>query len=287
MRNHIIPQKYLHGFTDNDSCLWTYQKDEVKPIYAHPKTTGFVNNFYSDTIEQELNRNFEIPAKPVLDKIRDFQPITESDKHLLSTYIINMILRVPHSKVIIRSQINSVRNKVLWDTARMIMNRTGKTIIEIQHTLENLRLGLENPEQESRLFEYMLAPNRMKNGLDCINNMTWQFLTFNSASAFLTSDNPVFYFPDIGIGNDDSELIFPISTNIVLWASWQQSFASQYCPVDMAIVTEINRKIAFTATRFIYFPSEENWVKAMIKETTLPLRKIVVTGDGKHTLMPR
>lgn len=49
-----------------------------------------------------------------------------------------------------------------------------------------------------------------------LSRMTWRFLIIERRPAFVASDNPVFYDASIGIGRAESEVSFPISSNVAL-----------------------------------------------------------------------
>jgi uncharacterized protein DUF4238 len=79
--------------------------------------------------------------------------------------------------------------------------------------------------------------------------MTWQFLTCGSGQVFLTCDNPVFYFEEIGIGKPYSEVTVPLSSQIALWANWRQDLKEGFVPTTSQAVKEINRRTVTRAAR--------------------------------------
>ena len=89
--------------------------------------------------------------------------------------------------------------------------------------------------------------------------MNWLFLR-SQADQFLTGDNPVFFFEHEGIGKPTSELTFPLSSNLALWATRLPRPSMQYLAASPAGVREINRRTAHNSVRFVYSKANEPWV---------------------------
>lgn len=104
--------------------------------------------------------------------------------------------------------------------------------------------------------------------------MTWTFLTFDERPAFLTCDNPVFFFPQFGIGKAESELSFPISSNIMLWGTRRTNLAEGYFPTRTVIVKEMARRIASVATRFVFHSEKEDWILPFLGKGQWQLNRI-------------
>jgi hypothetical protein len=101
---------------------------------------------------------------------------------------------------------------------------------------------------------------RIKEISPMIASMTWRFLTFDEKPVFLTGDNPVFYFPDLGIAKPKSELSFPISSHVTLWATRRSDLKDGYFPTDMRTVKDMNRRIAKITTRYVFHAKKEEWI---------------------------
>jgi len=98
-----------------------------------------------------------------------------------------------------------------------------------------------------------------------LSQMTWRFFICGEPNAFLTNDNPVFIFKHLGIGKEYSELTFPISNYITLWATWRP-IDEGYFHANNQVVKEINRRTASIATRFIYFSKKRDWVITLVNK---------------------
>jgi hypothetical protein len=104
--------------------------------------------------------------------------------------------------------------------------------------------------------------------------MTWTFLTFDDRPAFLTCDNPVFYFTSIGIGNPDSEITFPISSTLTLLATWRGDLTQDYLKTTEQVVREVNRRTAHNATKYIFHCREEYWIEPFIRKGRWELHRL-------------
>ena len=82
MGQHYIPQYYLEGFTDlpASSNIWVYEKGSSRTFRTAIKTVANENKRWPKSVEAYLANKVEAPAKPVLDKIRNRQPIMQGDK---------------------------------------------------------------------------------------------------------------------------------------------------------------------------------------------------------------
>ena len=105
--------------------------------------------------------------------------------------------------------------------------------------------------------------------------MTWTFLTSEKKQPFLTNDNPVFFFEGLGIGKHQSEITFPISGTIALWATWRTNLAEGYVAAKDAATREINRRIASAATRYVYYSIQAPWVVSLINKKNLKLHRLL------------
>jgi hypothetical protein len=107
-------------------------------------------------------------------------------------------------------------------------------------------------ELQSMIWLKTIPPEMTPRITAALADMTWRFLTFDQQPAFLTSDNPVFFFKGLGIGRPESEVTFLISSKLALWASWRSYLPEGYFPTNMQVVKEINRRTASPATPYVF-----------------------------------
>ena len=78
----------------------------------------------------------------------------------------------------------------------------------------------------------------------------------------------------MGIGNPESEVTFPISSHIALWATWRFDLKEGYFPTNSQVVKELNRRTCSTATRFVFHSHMEDWVLPLLIKDRLQLNML-------------
>lgn len=266
MGDHYVPQYYLKGFSNREGKqIWVYDKQERRKFLTQVKSIANVTGFYSPEVEQYLADTIEVPANRVIRKIRDRGQITGYDKGILAEYMAVMMKRVPKGKERLREHAPSVARKLSQETGEQltIMASTHPekaTLIqkrksEIQEILDKYS---KDPPKEIWLDN--IPPERSPGVVAALTGMTWRFLTFDDKPVFLTSDNPVFYFTSIGIGKPESEVTFPISSYIILWATWRTDLPKGYITATNQTVKEINRRTVRNALRYLFHRKDEYWI---------------------------
>ncbi|MFH1287987.1 MAG: DUF4238 domain-containing protein [bacterium] len=272
MGDHYIPQYYLKGFSKNNGKqIWVYGKNDGRAFTTQIKNIANENNFYDAVTEQYLANKVEAPANRVLDKIRNCEKLTTSDKEILSEYIVVMMKRVPKGKTQVNELIPTIATKIsqkINEGFNIIASKESHKIqlikkrrVEIQKILDKYT------KQPKQIWLDSIPPNMTPKMIAAISSMTWRFLTYNQSPVFLSCDNPVFYFSGIGIGNPKSEITLPISSHITLWATWRSDLVEGYFPTTTRVVKEINRRTASNTTQYIYHCENEDWVLKFIQRS--------------------
>jgi len=135
-----------------------------------------------------------------------------------------MMKRVPRARERVREMAPGVAKSLAEEFDQEVREIIQKKPERRRH-LESLRERLQevldrwsiDPPKEVWLAN--VSPSTSPRLVAALTLMTWRCLLYDRAPAFLTSDNPVFWFTHIGIGRPESEVTFPISSNIVLWAT--------------------------------------------------------------------
>jgi len=281
MRQHYIPKYYLNGFTDpcNPLHIWRYEKGSNSILKTTIKNVANENRRWPKNVEEYLANQIEEPAKPVLDKIRDRQPITQSDKELLSAYIMVMLQRVPRGLERMEAKAPQVLDKVFDDLkreiSRLITEHPSKKSI-LQDRLQELPDLKSKYERDFpiEIWYQNLTRDALPRVRTILPTMTWIFFTSDKKQSFLTSDNPIFFFEGIGIGNPESEITFPISSDITLWAMWYEHLLEGYVAAKDSIIREINRRTVSTATKYVYYSEGAKWVVNLINKKTPRLNRL-------------
>jgi Protein of unknown function (DUF4238) len=281
MGYHYLPQCYLRGFASPvDDMVWTYEKGGPIKFKSDVKKTGHETDYYSLEIESYLANKIENPANPVIEKIRRKEELKKPDKKKLAKYMVVMLKRVPQSKIRMKEMAPGVaiKQEEKWDKeiSKLINEHPDKTDLLEKRRAEikqNLEKYSKNPPKDFWLS--LIPQERSPSVINILQEMTWHFLTFDEYPAFLTCDNPVFYFSWMGIGKAESEVTFPISSNIVLWATWRKDIEEQYSETNIQTLKEINRRTAKNSTRFVYHARDESWIPRFISKENHKLNRLI------------
>jgi hypothetical protein len=274
MHNHYIPQYYLKGFSNSTSSdnIWVYEKGSTLVANRPIKQVANENHRWPDKTEIYLANQIESPANTVLDKIRSRQSITPQDKDLLSSYIVVMWKRVDQGlkrqKTIAPKIFEDIFNH-LHDRILELMKEHPTKISLLENRLlelASLRSKYENEFPIDLWFDSINPETPLQLRL-ILNTMTWIFLTSDKVQQpFLTNDNPVFYFTDIGIGKPESEITFPISSTTTLWATWRIDLNEGYLSAKENAIKQINRRTIKNTTRYVYYSQNVDWALTLINK---------------------
>ena len=281
MGQHYLPQYYLRGFSpDFGQLIWVYDKKKVSKICTQIKSVGNETKLYSDDLETHLANEIEAPANVVLDKIRSYELLTQIEKETLSRYLFILWKRVPEARKRFYSHVPSVLPEVERDVHSKIDQLVSekpeladlgeKRKMEVSTVLE----GFINTPPKDIWHRAIAADANPGAVTKALSEMMWLFMCGEGRGSFLTCDNPVFFFSDIGIGNADSELTFPISSDIALFATRRKDLEEGYFSASKAIVNEVNRRTAFNSSRFVYSHQDKEWIIKFVTKGSWKLNRL-------------
>ncbi len=276
MGDHYVPQAYLRGFTDPQSVnmIWVYDKLQRK---FFPNATNIINvaqenGFYGPEIENALSSDIENPANPVLEKLRRREAITDSERYSLSVYIAVMLSRVPRRRAKVKEKLPAQIESTIQQVIEAIDHIAATTDIQPEIVRKRLR------ELEEIRAEYLAKPPEpviqeinakiprpSEKLVDLIYSMVWRFfIADRGPTRFLTTDNPAFFFESYGFGREESELSFPISSQICLLGNWQAGEgAERFFEIPDFYVKEMNRRNTSAATRFVFYHRRADWIPTL------------------------
>lgn len=286
--HHYVPRYYLRGFTNPpmSNLLWVYEKGSRRTFQTGVSRIGYENHFYTFTeddgtrnttsVESFLTYNIENPANPILRKLREKQMITQEEKRIMSNYIAVMMMRVPRNMERMQQLTPGVKETLAATIDQEVADAMSKNP-DNKETLGNFLAVTK-----SILDEYSEGLPK-KAYLQFINtrfasviyHMTWQFFTSEGGPSFLTNDNPVFFDEGIGIANEHSEISFPISSTVGLWASWRNDVSEGFVRANNQMIKELNNRTISNATRFVFYPFKADWLVAMLNKPVPRLRRII------------
>jgi hypothetical protein len=286
--HHAIPKHYLKGFVEyaGSSYVWEYQKDKPfnrlsslttvqNPFRKSIRKAGAFEDLYAvkdsavvdfETYENQIEA-LEQPAVPIFEKIRRYlkhNNLTQTEKLTFSRYILLMLKRVPSEQ--------KRHNELVWPVAlNEVEEQTSKLLDDYANSLDlgdlsQLARYEQKKDEASQIIdqfrkaipdEVRLQAMIRQSELDfpvILSNMTWQFWIAPDKEEFFTSDDPVFYFRELGINKNASELTFPISKKVCLVASWRD-IPEGYFPANVPQVETINERTAQRADRYLYAAS--------------------------------
>jgi hypothetical protein len=282
MGHHYLPQYYLKGFSDTGGMIWVYEKESGKTFNTQVKNVANITNLYSEDFEQYMADNIEGPANIVLEKIRSKLPVEDNDKNVLSGYIMAIWKRVPKALERFKKSAPRVGNemykKICEDLTIMASQEPDKAE-SVEKNKEKIKAIIDDltDDPPKDLWQYNIPPERTPLSVAALNRMNWQFLVINNGDreVFLTCDNPVFFFQNIGIGNPESELTFPVSSKIALLATWRDDFPRDYVQTTKQAIREINRRSVSNASRYVLHSKDEAWIRAIITKRTWQLHRLL------------
>ncbi len=201
-------------------------------------------------LEEHLANAIEDPAKAAIEKVRERVILNDEDRMALAKYTVALWKRVPVSDPTLAPLVETKRSEI----ADVIARYKRDLPPDIWH-----RDLLNN--SSPRVVETLLT-------------MRWRFVYTNDAY-FLTSDNPVFFFKHEGVGRLTSELTFPISSGVALSATHRRRDGNEYLPATSAVVSELNRRTASNATRFVHSSRNDLWVLPFVCKEQWRLNRLV------------
>ena len=256
-----------------------YDKQEARRFPTQVKSIANICGLYPPALEKYLSEEIEGPANRVLEKVRNRETLTPTEKIVLSSYLAVMWKRIPSGKGRLKEQAPgiaaSLRETLHRELDEAVKKDPSKEDLarrrraEIDEILD--RYSREPPED---IWHQVIPAERTPRMIMGIAAMTWRFFTFDEKPAFLTGDNPVFIFSHLGVGRAESELSFPISSHVTLWATRRVDLTEGYFPTTIAIVKEMNRRIASNTERYAFHQREEDWILPFLAKKEWRLNRI-------------
>jgi Protein of unknown function (DUF4238) len=288
--HHVTPKLYLKGFVveKSETDIWVYKrgkpynpgdkrtknnpyKDTIKnagverDFYADPKGDG-IHDF--ETIENKLEL-LEKPADPIFEKLRAHQTINKEEKNLFSSYIINMYKRVPASREKVKELLAT---KSYEPTKEFFEQANLPNTPEIRAAAKRKAEELAQQKGIDIQIHNWIAASPDSFLIEALQKMVWTFYTAPAPHAFVTSDNPVFISEQFGLGKNISELSFPISSDVILVASWNRFLKEGFFEAPSQFLKELNRRTINGASQFVYFSQSPEWVLTMLNKDSYVYR---------------
>jgi hypothetical protein len=122
--------------------------------------------------------------------------------------------------------------------------------------------AVDNPPAE--VIDQINSPRPSRKVLEAIHAMSWRIIDAEPDSPFLASDNPAFFFEAYGVGKPESELTFPVASDLALLGSHQgPPYATLIVRTRKFVAREVNRRVAAGAERFCFCCEQMPWIATL------------------------
>ncbi|MCH7685784.1 MAG: DUF4238 domain-containing protein [Planctomycetes bacterium] len=287
MGKHYTPQEYLRAFADpySPNLIWQFDKQTgtFSSTAISIKKVAQQRDFYSQEDEDKLTKLVENPGNAVLRKLRSENFIlSDGERVALSVYMATTITRIPKNRIRARELAPQVLSKVTEELREKIRlteksGLIGAEVAEKGLTETDALKAKYTKEMPQEIEAQIDSPWPSQRMFQTIYDMEWRFLKANSSHYFLTSDNPAYFFDTWGLKNDNgkSELTFPISSKVVLLASWTPiRRPADRIVKDAKIAKEVNKRMIVGATRFVFSRTKANWIAKVAQKEVADLNRI-------------
>lgn len=263
LRNHYIPQFYLKGFTMGSS-LWVHDWVDKRSYQSQPKSVANEKGLYPEEVEKHLAESIENPAKRALQMIRNRSAIGEDERRALAKYMVTLWKRVPKGLEGTQGRLPevaaSIRDDLKSELDAAVAERPDLAdVIRSRYAEANQALVRYEVDPPRDIWHMGLAQEASQRVVESMLSMHWRFLV-SDTHQFLTCDNPVFFFEFEGIEKATSEITFPISSTVALWATRRVRSGPMYLPALPVGVREVNRRSAQNSTRYVFSMRFESWI---------------------------
>lgn len=273
IHNHYVPRFYLKGFTKepDSEMMSVYQRGRKDSFRTQIKNIANEVGLYTDDLEADLANDIEQSANPILQKLREFQPISEDEKLEFSRYMFSMWLRVPKHLNWTIEKSPEVVNKTISNVERQLRELAEKHPDKSGLVEQRIKQLRDTPKNITEEFVREMWMKNIPIGIDrppvqTLADMEWRYLYYERDQFFVTSDNPLFFFESIGIGNELSEVTFPLAKNLVLWAKWKMNTPSDFHQARTQFVKEVNRRTINNALKYVFSPSIADWIPILLNK---------------------
>jgi len=289
--HHYIPQCYLRGFTHGGG-----KKSKLRVIDANTKSTfetgtrnvGARRDFLkvdieglpADAHESEM-AEFEGELARTLRSIEFKNSINQDELEIILNFMGLLAIRNPHFREVMRRFVDDVTSRIMdltlatkerWEGQVAQMEKDGVDISGVSY--EDMKRFVEEKKYHLTVATDFHIHQELK-GLDAILphlfNRTWLLVEATvEGGPFITSDHPVslrwkhpeevppFYRNSPGFGMRDTQVIFPLSKNLVLIGEFEnEEDGSDITAVTASpeLVASINRMLIAGSRGQIYAPS--------------------------------
>ena len=240
---HYITENYQRNFADKQGRVW-FLDDQDKIFRTNPENTFKEKHFYTVkfpsfpdplVVEKTLAQMEGEFARVVAEKINKQKPLDANDRVAISLFASAMFLRG-------KPQREGIKKFFKETLGSLKAIKSDPKLVEFYKSLpsqpEDDSISMSELESGVENFDSFHSLAVMDNMLDIapiIFDMKWSLLIAPSGKSFISSDRPLNmvsperekkYGPKAigslaGLAHQDTELTFPISSQVTLLASWK------------------------------------------------------------------
>lgn len=287
--NHYVPQFYLKNWSQDGNNIFVYSllvsDSRVRYwSYKNIKSTAVWNDFYTrnegqnsiDDFEKWFDKEFETPAKKVIDSLINNHNLNKDESEVLSRYVAAQHLRTPARLNDILSLGRSLMPKALDDVLHRaakqlrdnpdIMSTQRKTseeteLLPIKVTIDKDTSEVEVTSYVGKGYYLFALKNLLTKTVEAMYKHKWHVIHSSNEIAFPTSDDPVIcmnynnereYDFRGGWGKKNGNIIMPISPTQILITEIGSNVSCQQLDYS-AYWSQFFRKIIIEhAYRYVY-----------------------------------
>lgn len=297
--NHYVPESYLKRWAADDGRVWTYRilVSNVKVPLWERRTPGGIayhQHLYTriaegavtDDVEKWLDREYENPAKPVIDRVLAQKKLNPDDWSILIRYMACQDVRTPTrlleslkrqeeaTQDVMQGALEKVKEKLEQQSANFpaldVTRFPGSELLPLNISTrdepESNRVQVEVRTTTGRsawLFgiRYILQNSR---SIKALLNHQWTILRAPESLSWCTSDNPVVrlnYYSEEqydfkgGWGSKGSEIIFPLDPKNIMYTRIGEKPPLRGTVVSLKFAHTVQRLILENAHRFVFCQS--------------------------------
>ena len=270
MKNHYLPRFYLKGFSADGERTWLLDLLQERQILTPIKKAGHETDLYPAELETSLANLIEQPAQTGLERLRNRLELAEVDRVHLARYFLYLWRRVPNSRERILDMVPGFLSRLEGELGALVhelsVNETDPEQFKAQKASEIAAIisdlsSRRDPDVWHGVLEFLPSEKIMQ----ALLSMRWRVMTSENID-FVTSDNPVFFFPQLGIGRPDSYISVPISSNLHFIADRDTRSSPFFFEGTRQQIKTLNKRTVENARRFAFSKSEEIWPAAVFKK---------------------
>ncbi len=260
---HFVPQCYLRNFSPNDIYVFIYDKIEKKSFrnsvdkiayedffYELPEkfiqniselpfgTKFYEKEFFANNVESLFSKLLEKivnTGRLWSEKEYSFEIFNNEDKSLFAQLIAIQYLRMPN----IREKYSDATKKTIDVEQKILKSFLSQQNPDLKDSFDSINVEYDKTYDPILHSEMFANADFFVGMAEQLMNKHWIFY-YTPDKDFFTSDNPILIKPHIqnqrpfygGFGMKGAEIIFPISSSILLSILDEKYFENIECKTD-------------------------------------------------------